>query len=318
MIRTLRLLIGSMLMVTACGSPAPPRPSAIPDGPMNGIEVRIGGTTSSTDRIMSAFLIVAFAERGATVLDRSNTDGDAVNRDDLVAGRLDVTPEDLTTGWTIHLGRVEEFERVTDLATALRKADRDNGIEWSDHSSFDDALAPVAAPDLALDEQGQTITMEQLARRIQGTPDISVCVDRSTLQSPDGLVRFERAVGFTVPPDQLLTVTDVDSLDAVADGRCGVGFAPATSAPLADGDLIVIDRLDDSSAPPLVFPPRNTAYMFDADLYRSEAEWLQPLIEALMVTLDRDTMTQLRHRLAGGEDPLTIASAHLDASGLVP
>lgn len=317
MIRVLRPLLGVAVLVAGCSSPSMSRPAVI-DGPMNGIEVRIGGTTASTDRIMSAFLAVAFSARGATVLDRSNNDGDARNRDDLIAGRLDVAPEDLTTGWTIHLGRTEEFERVTDLATALRNADRDNGIEWSDHSSFDDALAPVAVASVALDEQGNPISMEQLARRIQGTPDIAVCVDRATLQSPDGLVRFERAVEFTVPADQLVTVTDIDPLDAVAGGQCGVGFAPATTAALSDGDLIVIDRLDDSSAPPLVFPPRNTAYMFDADLYAAEAEWLQPFIEALMVTLDRDTMTELRRRLAGGDDPLTIAADHLDASGLVP
>lgn len=314
---TTTLLAGLLVTVAACGSDGPAAPVTVPPGPMNGVEVRVGGSTASTDRIMSAFLVVAFTERGASVIDRSNTDGEALNRDDLVAGRLDVVPEDLTTGWTIHLGRTEEFDRVTDLAAALRVADRDNGIEWSDPSSFDDALAPVAAEGLAVDGEGRPITMEQLALRIQATPDILVCVDRPTLQSPDGLVRFERAVEFTIPVDQLVTV-DADPLRAVADGECAVGFAPATSAPLAGGDLVVIDRLDDSATPPLVFPPRNSAYMFDSDLYRTEGQWLTPFIEALMVTLDRGTMTELRHRLAGGEDPLTIAGEHLESAGLMP
>ncbi len=82
---------------------------------MTDIEVVVGGTTSPTDRIMSAMLIVALEQRGASVIDRSNTGDDALNRDDLVAGRLDVVPEDLSTGWFVHLGqddRVHQDDRA--------------------------------------------------------------------------------------------------------------------------------------------------------------------------------------------------------------
>jgi glycine betaine/choline ABC-type transport system substrate-binding protein len=284
---------------------------------MAGTEVVVGGTTSPTDRIMSAMLVVALEQRGATVIDRSDTGGDALNRDDLMAGRLDVVPEDLSTGWFVHLGQETEFPRTTELAAELRAGDRTNGIEWSDHSSFDDAIAAVARREIALLSDGGVVSMQQLARRLEDDFDAIVCVDDETLQSPDGLVRFERFTDFTVPAEQLRVVESEELVSTVADGDCSVAFAPAVDPAIPSAGLVVVDRPADGIPPQLVFRPRNAAYMFDADFFESEAEWLTPFLEALMVTLDAETMMNLKAELAAGVPVLDVARAHLERSELL-
>lgn len=283
---------------------------------MTGVEVVVGGTTSATDQIMSAMMVVAFTERGATVIDRSNRADDALNRDDLVAGRLDVVPEDLSTGWFIHLGETAEFARTAEQAQALRSADRANGVEWSDHSAFDDAIAPIATEAFGTDSNGEPLTMDRLAVRLEGDFDARVCVDTATLQSPDGLVRFEQATGFTVPAEQLDVLAEGEPLRLVVDGQCSVAFASAVEPELLGAKVAIVDRLDSSAAPPLVFAPRNAAYMFNAELFAEQIEWLPSFLEALMVTLDRPAMTALKADLANGALAVDVARSHLEASGL--
>ncbi len=311
------MILGAFIVAgAACSAASIPEPEAASDGPMTGVEVVVGGTTSATDQIMSAMIVVALTERGATVIDRSNKGDDALNRDDLVAGRLDVVPEDLSTGWFIHLGETAEFERTAEQAQALRTADRVNGVEWSDHSAFDDAIAPIATESFGTDSNGETITMDRLALRLEGDFSARVCVDTATLQSPDGLVRFEKATGFTIPAEQLDVLAEGEPLRLVVDGQCSVAFAPAVDPELLGAKVAIVDRLNSSAAPPLVFAPRNAAYMFDAELFAEQIEWLPSFLEALMVTVDRQAMTALKAQLAQGTVAVDVARSHLQASGL--
>lgn len=310
------LVIVALLSASACSRASGPSDPVV-EGPMNGAEVVVGGTEQPSDRIMSALLIEALKQRGATVLDRSDTPGVALNRDDLVAGRLDVVPEDIGTGWFIHLGQTDDFSTTTGLATELRTRDRRNGIEWSDHSSFDEALVAVARRDAATDDEGVPISLERLAQRLRNSFDAVVCVDRDTVQSPDGLVRFERATGFTIPAEQLQVEDSDELISLVSAGACTVAFVPGVDPDIGDRGLVSIDRFAPEGRTQLVFVPRNAAYMFDREFYEEWSSWLGPFLEALMVTLDTDTMTELKADLREGDDPQLIARRHLERNGLL-
>lgn len=305
-----------LLLVGACSRSSGP-PDQVIEGPMNGVEVVVGGNTEPSDRIMSAFLVVALEQRGAAVIDRSDTPGVALNRDDLVAGRLDVVPEDIGTGWFIHLGQTDDLATTTELAAELRSRDRRNGIEWSDHSSFDEALVAVAEREAATGEDGDPITLEQLAQRLSNSFDAVVCVDSDTFQSPDGLVRFERAVDFTIPAEQLTVEQSEDLISLVSSGDCTVAFVPGADPAIEDAGLVAIDRFAPEGRAQLVFIPRNAAYMFDAEFFDEWSSWLTPFLEALMVTLDTDTMTQLKADLSDGDQPADIARLHLERNRLL-
>lgn len=309
-------LVAMVLLVVACSQSSEPSDRVI-EGPMNGVEVVVGGTDEPSDRIMSALVVVALEQRGATVIDRSNTPGVALNRDDLVAGRLDLVPEDIGTGWFVHLGETDDFTTTTELAAELRTGDRRNGIEWSDHSSFDEALVAVAKEDAAIDQDGDPISLDQLARRLSSSFDAVVCIDRQTVQSPDGLVRFERATDFTIPAEQLQVEEADELISLVSSGDCTVAFVPGVDPAIGDGGLVAIDRFAPDGRPQLVFIPRNAAYMFDAEFFQEWSSWLGPFLEALMVTLDTDTMTRLKADLFDGVDPVDIARRHLEQNGLL-
>ncbi|MFW2381263.1 MAG: glycine betaine ABC transporter substrate-binding protein [Acidimicrobiales bacterium] len=304
------------LLVAACTGSSDV-PVEILDGPMSGVDVVVGGTPQPSERIMSAFLVAALQDRGATVIDRSDTEGVALNRDDLVAGRLDVVPEDIGTGWFIHLGGADDFDTTTELATALRTRDRPNGVEWSDHSSFDEALVAVALREAATDDDGEVISLEQLAQRLSNSFDAVVCVDQETLKSPDGLVRFERATEFTVPAEQLQVQESEDLIPLVASGDCTIAFVPGVDPAIGDAGLVAIDRFAPEGRPQLVFVPRNAAYMFGADFYAEWSPWLGPFLESLMVTLDTETMTRLKAELADGDESVDIARRHLERNQLL-
>ncbi len=284
---------------------------------MSGTEVVVGGTTQASNRLMSAFLVVAFQGRGATVVDRSNTAGVALNRDDLVAGRLDVVPEDIGTGWFVHLGESEQFATTTELAAQLRTIDRRNGVEWSDHSSFNETLVAVAEKDAATGDDGEPISLDQLAQRLANSFDALVCVDRETFQSPDGLVRFERATEFTVPAEQLLVRDSTELISLVSSGECTVAFVPGVDPAIESEGLVAIDRFAPEGRAQVVFIPRNAAYMFDSEFFDQWSSWLDPFLESLMVTLDADTMTKLKADLADGDKPGDIARTHLERNQLL-
>ncbi len=305
------------ILATACVSESTPDEATTRTGPMADVEVVVGGTPDPTNRIMSALMAVALEQRGADVIDRSGTEGVALNRDDLVAGRLEIVPEDIGTGWFVHLGREEEFARTTELARQLRSADRENGIEWSDHSLFDDALAAIAEEDSVVDDDGDTISVLELAERLRNSFDAVVCVDQATLESPDGLVRFERATGFTVPAEQLEVRPSEDLVAEVDDGNCTVAFVPAVDPELRDRGLEVVNMFAPSGQPEVIFRPRNAAYMFDAEFYDEWNEWLAPFLESLMASLDAETMTGLKAELADGDTARDLARRHLERSDLL-
>ena len=284
---------------------------------MRGVEVAVGGTDEATDRIMSALVVVALEERGATVLDRSGTEGSALNRDDLAAGRLDIVPEDIGTGWFIHLGQTEQFARTTELLRSLRELDRSNGIMWSEQSLFDDALAAVADSDAVTGDDGEVISVLQLSERLSNSFDAVVCLDRSTLESPDGLVRFERATGFTIPAEQLEVLEADVLIDAVAEDDCTVAFVPGIDPRIGDRGLAVIDRFAPAGLRENIFIPRNASYMVDAEFATEWAEWWTPFAESLMASLDGTTMTMLKADLANGDAVSDIARDHLEKAGLL-
>ena len=175
----------------------------------------------------------------------------------------------------------------------------------------------MAQREAATDDDGVPISLEQLAQRLSNSFDAMVCVDRDTIQSPDGLVRFERATDFTIPAEQLSVEEPEDLIDLVSSGDCTVAFVPGVDPAIEDAGLVSIDRFAPDGRAELVFIPRNGAYMFDAEFFEEWSSWLGPFLEALMVTLDTDTMTRLKADLINDDKPLEIARRHLERNSLL-
>jgi osmoprotectant transport system substrate-binding protein len=134
--------------------------------------------------------------------------------------------------------------------------------------------------------------------------------------SPSALPAFEKAYGFKMKPDQLITLSGGDTaatISAAAQQTSGANAAMVygTDGGIAPSGLKVMD--DDKGVQPVYLP---TPIIREEKLkqYPKIADLLKPIFEAL----DLQTLQQLNGRVqVGGEPANAVAADFLSSHGFV-
>ncbi|WP_417424736.1 ABC transporter substrate-binding protein [Hoeflea sp.] len=248
--------------------------------------------------------------------DRLQLGATPIMRQAITAGEIDIYPE--YTGNAAFFFQKADDPLWTDAAKAYSEAkslDYDaNKIVWLTPSPANNTWAVAVRKDLA--DANQIKTFSDFGAFVAGGGTVVLAASSEFVNSPAALPAFQTAYGFTLNPDQLITLSGGDTaatIGAAANQTSGVNAAMVygTDGGIAPSGLVVIE--DDKSVQPVYQP---------APIIREAVLKEHPEIEALLKPvfekLDLVTLQDLNGRVqVGGEPAKAVADDFLKANGFL-
>ncbi len=299
-------------VLAACGGGSGAADGTSQDDQLSGESFALGTKGFTEHFVLTEMTRLLLEDAGAKVTIRDLPSTQQV-RQALKGGDLDMYWEYTGTGWTNFLGH-EEAGDLDPEELHARVAQEDlekNNVKWLPPANFSNTYGIAAPSDLA-NELGVN-TISDVARLAESSPQrLTLCVDESFGDRPDGLPALEETYGFDWPrhmltvSDYALVFTSVDKGDV-----CNFGAVYTTDGRIVAQDLTVLE--DDKDA----FLSYLPAITMMKNRYDQVGEQVSELIAPLL-KLDQDTITKLNARVdVEGEFPEDVAEDWLSNQGLL-
>lgn len=243
---------------------------------------------------------------GIAVTEKIQLGGTPVVREAITAGQIDIYPE--YTGNAAFFFNKADDPLWNDAAKAYeeaKKLDYDaNKIVWLAPAPANNTWAVAVRKDIA--DANKLTTFTELGAYIAGGGEIKLAASAEFVSSPAALPKFQEVYGFTLKPEQLVTLSGGDTaatIAAAAQQTNGVNAAMVygTDGGIAPSGLVVV--ADDKGVQPVYEP---------APIIREAVLQANPQIEELLkpvfAKLDLVTLQDLNGRIqVGGEAAKDVA-----------
>jgi osmoprotectant transport system substrate-binding protein len=253
---------------------------------------------------------------GVAVTEKIQLGGTPVVRQAITAGEIDIYPE--YTGNAAFFFEKADDPLWNDAAKAYaeaKKLDFDaNKIVWLSPAPANNTWAVAVRKDVA--DANKLTTFSELGAYIAGGGNIKLAASAEFVSSPAALPKFQEVYGFTLKPDQLVTLSGGDTaatIAAAAQQTNGVNAAMVygTDGGIAPSGLVVMT--DDKGVQPVYEP---------APIIREAVLQANPQIEELLkpvfAKLDLATLQTLNGRIqVGGEAAKDVAIDWLKTNGFL-
>ncbi|MFD2648968.1 ABC transporter substrate-binding protein [Devosia albogilva] len=242
--------------------------------------------------------------------------GTPIVREAIIAGEIDIYPE-YTGNAAFFFERADE-PIWNDAASAYAEAaelDYDaNKIVWLTPSPANNTWAIALRNDVA--ESNDLSTLTEFGEWVSSGGEVKLAASAEFVNSPAALPKFQEVYGFTLQPDQLVTLSGGDTaatIAAAAQQTDGVNAAMVygTDGGIAPSGLTVLE--DDKGVQPVYQP---------APIIREEVltefpqieELLKPVFEGLTL----EVLQELNGRVqVGGEAAAAVATDFLTQNGFL-
>ncbi|MGV8854295.1 MAG: glycine betaine ABC transporter substrate-binding protein OsmF [Devosia sp.] len=250
------------------------------------------------------------------VEDRIQLGGTPIVRQAITAGEIDIYPE--YTGNAAFFFDKADDPLWNDAALAYAEAAKldfeANKIVWLTPSPANNTWAVALRSDVA--EANNLKTFSEFGAWVAGGGEVKLAASAEFVNSPAALPKFEEVYGFTLTPDQLITLSGGDTaatIAAAAQQTNGVNAAMVygTDGGIAPSGLKVLE--DDKGVQPVYQP---------APIIRSEVlteypqieELLKPVFEGLTLEVLQDLNGRVQ---VGGEASAAVATDYLTKGGFL-
>ncbi|GLQ54997.1 glycine betaine ABC transporter substrate-binding protein OsmF [Devosia nitrariae] len=250
------------------------------------------------------------------VEDRIQLGGTPIVREAIMAGEIDIYPE--YTGNAAFFFDMADDPLWNDAQSAYEEAKEldyeANKIVWLAPSPANNTWAVAIRQDLAEAEDLSTFT--QFGKYVANGGEVKLAASSEFVNSPAALPKFQEVYGFTLSPDQLVTLSGGDTaatIAAAAQQTNGVNAAMVygTDGGIAPSGLVVLE--DDKGVQP-VYQPAPIIREEVLNEYPQIEELLAPIFEALTL----ETLQELNGRVqVGGEPAAAVATDFLTSNGFV-
>jgi osmoprotectant transport system substrate-binding protein len=250
------------------------------------------------------------------VAEKLSLGGTPILRAAITSGQVDLYPEYTgNAAFFFNKGDDPVWKDAKAGYEAAKKLDYDaNKIVWLTPSSANNTWAIALRKDVAA--PNKIATMSEFGKWIAGGGAVKLIGSTEFATSPSALPAFQKAYGFALKPDQLITLSGGDTaatIAAAAQKTSGANAAMVygTDGGIAPSGLVVMQ--DDKGVQPVYAP---TALIREQRLkeYPQIATILEPLFKGLTL----ETLQELNGRVqVGGEPAAAVAEEYLKKTGLV-
>ncbi|PBB67917.1 ABC transporter substrate-binding protein [Mesorhizobium sp. WSM4312] len=248
--------------------------------------------------------------------DRIQLGGTPVVRKAITAGEIDIYPE--YTGNAAFFFEKADDPVWKDAAKAYetaKKLDYDaNKIVWLSPAPANNTWAIALRKEVT--DQNKLVTLSDFGKYVAGGGKVVLAASAEFVNSAAALPAFQTTYGFTLKPDQLITLSGGDTaatIAAAANQTSGANAAMVygTDGGIAPSGLVVLE--DDKAVQPVYQP---------APIIRESVLKQHPEIEALLkpvfAKLDLVTLQELNGRVqVGGEPVKGVAEDFLKKNGFL-
>ena len=197
---------------------------------------------------------------GIPVTEKIQLGASKIVRDALVAGQIDIYPEYTGNGaFIFNKGDDPAWNDAAKAYAEVAKLDYDaNKIVWLAPAPANNTWAVALRKDLA--EPNKIVTFSDFGKYVAGGGQVKLAVSAEFVSSPGALPKFESTYGFTLKPDQLVTLSGGDTaatIAAAANQTSGVNGAMVygTDGGISRPRVWSCCRTDDKNVQP-VYPAR--------------------------------------------------------------
>lgn len=251
-----------------------------------------------------------------TVEDRIQLGGTPIVREAITAGEIDIYPE--YTGNAAFFFEKADDPLWNDAAQAYAEAAKldfeANNIVWLTPSPANNTWAIAIRDDVA--EANNLTTFSEFGGWVAAGGEVRLAASAEFVNSPAALPKFQEFYGFTLTPDQLITLSGGDTaatIAAAAQQTNGVNAAMVygTDGGIAPSGLKVLT--DDKGVQPAYQPAPIIREEVLAQ-YPQIADLLKPVFEGLTL----EVLQELNGRVqVGGEASATVATDYLTQNGFL-
>ena len=253
---------------------------------------------------------------GVPVTEKIQLGATSVVREAIVAGQIDIYPE--YTGNAAFFFNKADDPLWNDAAKAYDEAAKldleANKIVWLQPAPANNTWAVALRKDIA--EANGLVTFSDFGKYVAEGGDVKLAASAEFVSSPAALPKFQEVYGFTLKPEQLVTLSGGDTsatIAAAAQQTDGVNAAMVygTDGGIAPSGLVVLE--DDKGVQPVYEP---APIIREAVL--AEYPQIKDLLAPVFAKLDITTLQELNGRIqVGGESAQAVAVDWLKTEGFL-
>lgn len=279
-------------------------------------QVVVSSKIDTEGGVLGNIILSVLSHNGIEVTDKLQLGATPVVREALVTGAIDIYPE--YTGNAAYFFNRAEDPIWKDAAKAYEEAAKldleANKLVWLTPSSANNTWGVAIRKDLANSEK--IITFSDFGKYIAGGGQVVLAASSEFVNSAAALPAFQTAYGFTLKPDQLITLSGGDTAATIAaaanqTNNANAAMVYGTDGGIAASGLVLLE--DDKSVQP-VYQPAPVVRKDILDKNPQIAELLKPVF----AKLDAATLQELNGRVqVGGEPAKAVATDFLTKNGFL-
>jgi osmoprotectant transport system substrate-binding protein len=279
-------------------------------------QVVVSSKIDTEGGVLGNIILLVLGANGIATTERLQLGGTPVVRKAIVAGEIDIYPE-YTGNGAFFFQRADDpvWKDAAKAYETVKKLDYDaNKIVWLSPSPANNTWGIALRKDVA--SANKLATLSDFGKYVSGGGKVILAASAEFVNSPAALPAFQTAYGFTLRPDQLITLSGGDTAATIAAAANQTNGANAamvygTDGGIAPSGLVVLE--DDKSVQPVYQP---------APIIREAVLKEHPEIEAqlkpVFAKLDLATLQTLNGRVQiGGEPSKAVATDFLKKNGFL-
>ena len=277
----------------------------------SGRPVVVGSKLDTESALLGQMIALALEAQGMTVERKLQLGPTRILRAAILNGEVDVYPE--YTGNGAFFFQMEDDPAWHDPqagAEKVRALDLErNKLVWLTPGSANNTWAIAVRQDLAKDAKLESL--EDLTRYLKGGDStFKLAASAEFVESPAALPAFQKAYGFTLPPERLLVLAGGDTavtMRAAAERLNGVNAAMVYGT---DGAIQALELkvLADPKGAQIVYRPAPVVRQAVFNAHPKMGDWLKPVFDSLSL----EVLQKLNAKVVvEGANPRDVAQAQL-------
>ncbi len=278
--------------------------------------VKVGSKIDTEGALLGNMILQVLESHGVKTINKIQLGTTPVVRGAIVARELDIYPEYTGNGAFFFKDENDPaWKNAQQGYEKVKRLDQEkHQLVWLTPAPANNTWTIAVRQDLA--EKNKLTSLADLSRYLKQGGEFKLAASAEFIERPDALPAFEKAYGFNLNQNQLLSLAGGDTavtIKAAAQQTSGVNAAMAygTDGPVA---ALGLQTLSDPQGVQPIYAPTPVVREAVLKAYPQIADWLQPVF----ASLDEKTLQQLNARIAvEGQDAKRVAADYLQQKGLL-